>query len=191
MNALANDKVGQYVNEHYVSTFLKVGTFTVNGANKQGGNVAAYFCLPDGFVLHAIAGPVGADAMLKEARWAVDTRKVALFEAQNNANRYKEFFRQAHYERLLLDGGARSKRGAPVRLGGAGGFPDFPVAADSGALQRIEQQLALQGGNVTTNEQRVHQLLANYPLVKIERIYKYVFERILNERVSTLPVVQK
>jgi len=193
VNALANDRVGGYVNEHFVSSFLKVGTFTVNGAAKQGGNVASYFCLPDGSVLHAIAGPVDADTFLKEARWVVDTRKVALFEAQGNATRYKELFRQAHYERLLLDPNGRNRRGQGLRIPAGTPLAEFPAAADRAALARIELQLAQQhqGLPAGTNEQRVHQLLANYPLVKIERVYRYVFERILNERVSTLPVVQR
>ena len=43
------------------------------GKAKQGGNVATYFCAPDGRVLHAIAGPVDAGTMLREAKWVVET----------------------------------------------------------------------------------------------------------------------
>ena len=39
------------------------------------------------------------------------------------------------------------------------------------------------------NQGRVHQLLAAYALVKIERVYATVFENILGEKVSTKPVV--
>ena len=62
-------------------SFTKVGTFSIvktgtpNGncpiTNKVGGNVATYFCTPDGRVLHAIAGPVDADTFLREASWAL------------------------------------------------------------------------------------------------------------------------
>ena len=44
MGALTDEKVGEYLNEHFVSSFQKVGTFRVVGAQKQGGNVASYFC---------------------------------------------------------------------------------------------------------------------------------------------------
>ena len=37
---------------------------------------------------------------------------------------------------------------------------------------------------------QVHLLLASYPLVKIDQVYRLVFERILRERVSTLPVAE-
>jgi hypothetical protein len=38
---------------------------------KNGGNVAGYFCTPEGFVLNAVVGPVSADKLLDEARWTV------------------------------------------------------------------------------------------------------------------------
>ena len=59
MNALANPEVGKYVNEHFVSAFQKVATFKIVNGQKQGGNVAAYFCAPDGRVT-ADANPNGS-----------------------------------------------------------------------------------------------------------------------------------
>ena len=44
MGALNNDEVGKYVNEYFVSSYQKVATFQIVNGNKQGGNVAAYFC---------------------------------------------------------------------------------------------------------------------------------------------------
>lgn len=38
---------------------------------KNGGNVAGYFCTPEGFVLNAVVGPVSAEKLLDEARWSV------------------------------------------------------------------------------------------------------------------------
>ena len=67
MNALANDEVGNYVNQHFMASFQKVGTFKVVDGQKQGGNVASYFCTPDGRVLDAVAGPVNAAMLLREA----------------------------------------------------------------------------------------------------------------------------
>ena len=40
-----------------------------------------------------------------------------------------------------------------------------------------------------TNQTRVHQLLAAYAMLKIERLYGTVFENILGEKVSTQPVI--
>jgi hypothetical protein len=146
VNALAKPEVGAYLNQHCVSSFQKVGTFRVTaGGEKQGGNVATYFCLPDGSILHLIAGPVNADTFLAEAKWVVEVRKNALFEGRNNMARYRAVVRSAHQERLAH-------------------------------------------GALNGNQQQVHTLLAKAPLVKIENVYKYVFEKILGEKISLLPV---
>ena len=76
MGALNNPEVGKYVNEFFVSSYQKVATFKIVNGNKQGGNVAAYFCAPDGPVLHCVAGPVDAATFLREAKWTVETAKV-------------------------------------------------------------------------------------------------------------------
>jgi hypothetical protein len=59
-----------------VSAHQQVGSFeVVNQAGvlaKNGGNVASYFCTPDGRVIHAVTGPVPAEELLAAARWAVD-----------------------------------------------------------------------------------------------------------------------
>jgi len=51
-----------------------VGDFeavNVNGRiKKNGGNVASYFCTPEGRVIHAVVGPVGSEELLREAKWA-------------------------------------------------------------------------------------------------------------------------
>jgi hypothetical protein len=81
VKALANKEVGDYLNEHFVSTFQKVGTFRLVNGQKQGGNVASYFCTPDGGILEAVAGPVDAPTLLR-------------------VGRYKQVFRMAHVEQL-------------------------------------------------------------------------------------------
>jgi hypothetical protein len=59
-----------------VAAHQQVGSFeVVNQAGvlvKNGGNVASYFCTPDGRVIHAVTGPVPAEDLLAAARWAVD-----------------------------------------------------------------------------------------------------------------------
>ena len=89
MNALADPEVGKYLNEYFVSAFQKVGTFRIVGRQKQGGNVASYFCAQDGRVLHVVAGPVNAATLLKEARWVVETVKKSLAEKEKNGKSFK------------------------------------------------------------------------------------------------------
>jgi hypothetical protein len=158
VNALANPEVGKYLNDSFVSTYQKVGTFTVAGAQKQGGNVASYFCLADGRVLHAIAGPVDAAAFLREARWVVETYKMARLEHRDDAVRLKAFFSRAHADRLRQEHGVVLKGRRP-----------------QGKLDKPAQ---------------VHLLMVAAPLVRIEKVYKLVFEKVLGEKVSTSPVVQ-
>ncbi len=105
MNALANPEVGKYLNEYFVCSFQKVATFRIVGGQKQGGNVASYFCAPDGRVLHVIAGPVDAATMLREAKWVVETTEKAMDDAKGDGAKFKAYFRTAHAERLKNEHG--------------------------------------------------------------------------------------
>lgn len=100
MGALTDKAVGKYINEYFVSSFQKVATFRIVGGAKQGGNVAAYFCAPDGRVLHCVAGPVNAATMLAESKWVVETVKTAMKDSKGNGAKFKEIFRVAHAKRL-------------------------------------------------------------------------------------------
>ncbi|HEV3146673.1 MAG TPA: hypothetical protein VGZ47_22495, partial [Gemmataceae bacterium] len=105
MNALANPEVGKFLNEYFVSSFQKVATFKIVNGQKQGGNVASYFCAPDGRVLHCIAGPVDANTFLQEAKWVVETTKLAMKEAADDGAKFKAFFRKAHADKLQRETG--------------------------------------------------------------------------------------
>ena len=100
MGALANPEVGKYVNEHFASSFQTVATFRIVNGQKQGGNVASYFCAPDGRVLHAIAGPVDAATFLREAKWTVETAKALVEESRTSETPFRTLFRRKHAERL-------------------------------------------------------------------------------------------
>lgn len=100
MNALASPEVGKFVTENFCSSFQKVATFKIVGGAKQGGNVATYFCAPDGRVLHAVAGPVDAPTFLKEAQWVVETTRKAMKEADGDGAKFKAYFRKAHAQKL-------------------------------------------------------------------------------------------
>ena len=64
MNALADERVAEFFNETFVCTYLKVGKFEIVNGQKVGGNVASYFCLYDGSVVHAIPGKTEANKLL-------------------------------------------------------------------------------------------------------------------------------
>lgn len=100
MGALANAEVGKFVNENFVTSFQKVATFKIVGGQKQGGNVATYFCAQDGRVLHCVAGPVDAATFLREAKWVVENTRKALKEANGDGGKFKAYFRKAHAQKL-------------------------------------------------------------------------------------------
>jgi hypothetical protein len=88
-----------------VSSYQKVGTFKVVNGQKQGGNVASYFCMPDGRVLGAVAGPADAATLLREARWVVETYKLAMLNSRADDARFRAFWQKAHADRLRQDSG--------------------------------------------------------------------------------------
>lgn len=173
MNALAKQQVGKYVNTHFVSAFQKVATFGIAGGQKQGGNVAAYFCTPDGLVLHAIAGPVDEEVFLREARWAVETYNLAHLENAVTPVKIRSVFQKAHMERL------RSENGWHLN------YIKTPANVDARMLGIFLDHHRHRG---LGNQAQVHLLLTAVPLPRIELIYQVVFEKILNERISTNPV---
>jgi hypothetical protein len=174
VSALSHVTVGQYLNRHYVSAFQKVATFEINGGQKQGGNVAGYFCTPQGQVLAAVAGPVNAAAFLREARWANETYQLALM-GNPAPEQMQAFFRTAHLERL--------KREHRVSLP-ENGLP-HPDAVTAKHLDRLVAQNQHLGLNA---QGQVHLLLAVGAMPRLDHVYQAVFERILNEKISTNPV---
>jgi hypothetical protein len=218
VNALGNAEVGKYLNEYFAPSFQKVATFRIVGGQKQGGNVASYFCAPDGRVLHAIAGPINADTMLREAKWVVETTKKAMEDAKGDGGKFKAFFRKAHAERLKNEHGLsvepvtfdppledkdsvltyRDPSGRPLApkltplpLDG----PDVTIRAAL-ALQAAEGKAAgarpvldRRGQRwVLGNQGRIHMLMAAHSMNKIESLYATIFEGILGEKISTKPV---
>ncbi len=216
MNALADSKVGKYLNEHCVSAFQKVGTFRIVGAQKQGGNVACYFCAPDGRVLHAIAGPVDAATMLREAKWIVETTKKGIEDSKGDGGKFKILLRTAHAEKLRRESGLtivpvtydppepqgpndtltyRDPTGRPL----APILKAPPIDGPDVAFRAMQENAKSSAGAKNVNDRlgrqwvlgtqgRVEVLLSGHALVKIDRIYASFFEGILGERISTQPV---
>jgi len=216
VNALANPQVGEYLNKYFVSSFQKVATFRIVGGQKQGGNVASYFCAPDGRVLHCIAGPVDAATLLREANWVVETTKEAMKIAKDDGAAFKAYFRKAHAAKLRTEHGLvvepvlfdppdeqntndaltyRDPTGQmlapklpPPPIDG----PDVKFAAAQKAGKGAAGATAVKDRAGKTwvlgNQGRVHLLLASYSMQPIEKLFGAVFEGILGERISTRPV---
>jgi hypothetical protein len=180
VGALTKKDVGEYLNKYFESSYQKISNFTVTaGGQKQGGNVASYFCTSQGRVLHVVAGPVSGAKLLDEARWVEETWKIAdLYELKTVAQ-IQSLFRKAHVERLASE---------------------FSIHLQPRYLPALESPLAtsLIGGpsvagllNRTQDKQaKVQLLLASYPLPKIARVYTTVFETILEQKISTTPVIK-
>jgi hypothetical protein len=116
VEALAKSEVGDFLSKHFVAVYDKVGTFKVNVGsdgktpNKNGGNVAAFFCTPTGYVIHVAAGPRTAEAFLAEAKWATTVyaemladRSAGLIQARAElGSRVAVALKQAHAEALQI-----------------------------------------------------------------------------------------
>ncbi|QJW93434.1 hypothetical protein [Frigoriglobus tundricola] len=165
--------------DNFEATYQKVGTFRIVDGAKVGGNVASYFCLSDGTVIHAVAGPLNARQYLQELRWAADLRKMAASESGGSTAKYRAVLRKGHLERLAVESGVRLPPNALPPI--VAGPPPVPT----------DKPLHTHVGRGLNNQGQVHALLAYYPLPKIQQLYTIVFEDVLKEKVSTLPVVTK
>jgi hypothetical protein len=192
VKALADEEVGKLVNKYFVSSFQKVATFKIANGQKQGGNVACYFCVPDGRVLHVIAGPVEAKTFREEAAWVVRTVKAAQEQSKGDGTKFKELMRKHHAERLWEERGLRvtpilkdqaiQNLETALAYRDADGRPLAPVLP----VAKIENQNEVK--TTLTNSDKVHQLLAAQAGAKIEDLYGAVFQGILHEKISTQPV---
>jgi hypothetical protein len=172
VGALADERVGEFIGAQFVSAYKKVGTFQKNGNNKQGGNVATYFCLPDETVIHAVPGPVAADVFLREARWAVDVYESAVLEHPEDPNGQRDYLKQAHAIRYLTD------QGRAIPRAGKGA----PTAA------RIDSQMPKALPRGTDTLEQAHWLLWANPMPRLASVYQTVWTDVLNEKVTDVPV---
>jgi hypothetical protein len=177
VNALANVEVGNYLNKHFASTYQKVGTFKLVNGQKQGGNVASYFCTSEGEVLHAVPGPVDAATLLREARWVIETYKMARLDGSRDTLAVQQAFRLAHIDRLPAGTTTVNWKGLP-----------FYQPSEEAIAMLLDTNPTLRKLN---QQGQVHLLLALYPLVKLDKVYKAVYEKVLNEKVSTRPVEER
>lgn len=156
-----------------MSAFQKIAAFQKIGQVKVGGNVASYFCAPDRSVLHIVAGPVNGFTLLREARWANETYQLAQLEKQKEPAALRAFFRKAHLERLQNEHFVR--------------VPEDQLPKEAALTPQTLGELFDRNAHLQ-NPAKVHLLLAVAPLPRIEQVYQSVFEKVLNEKVTTNPV---
>jgi len=216
VGALNNPEVGKYINENFCAAFQKVATFRIVNGQKQGGNVATYFCATDGRVLHAVAGPVDAATMLRESKWVVETTRKALAECKGDGGAFKAYFRKAHADRLRTEHGLaveavtfdppdEQDEKSALTYNDPTGRPLAPklslppidgpdVRFEARQLDAAKAAGAMpvfdrRGGRwALGNQGRVHVLMAGHCMAKIEKVYGSIFEGILGEKISTKPV---
>jgi hypothetical protein len=216
VSALSDKKVGDYLDKHFVCAFQRVGTFKIVGKQKQGGNVASYFCAPDGRVLHAVAGPVDGSTFLRESTWIVETATKAIADSKGDGGKFKILMRTAHADKLRREHGLavepvtfdppepqdpkdaltyRDPTGrplAPILKPAPIDGPDVTFRAmqesakASAGAANVQDRLGRQW--VLGTQGRVEVLMAAHSMSSIDRIYASVFEGILGERISTRPV---
>jgi hypothetical protein len=191
VNALADRKVGELINKHFIASFQRVGSFKIANKQKQGGNVATYFCAPDGRVLNAIAGPVDAKTLREEVEWTIQKTREAIKDSKGNSDKFKVLLRKYHAERLREKYGARvtpilkDQTGQNLETALAYRDRDGHKLAPVLPLPPIENKSEVRS---FPNLAKTHQLLAAHAGARIEQLYGAVFEGILNEKVTTKPV---
>jgi hypothetical protein len=174
---LTDPELGDYLSAHFVCAFQKISSFKIVNGRKVGGNVASYFLTADGRVMHCVVGPVSAEFLLAEAQWAVETRSKALEQARGLNTALATNFRKAHADRLKQEHDydfdfRRSKENVSLAA-------SMAVAFDkSGKATRLNRQ------------GRTHVILAAHPLTPIDQIYGVIFERVLHQKISNLPVLE-
>lgn len=185
--ALAKPEVGDFLSKNFVSVHDKVGTFQVNVGsdgktpNRNGGNVAAFFCTPNGYVIHVAAGPRTAEAFLAEAKWAVAVYSQILSDrslgaAQARADqipRVTAALRQAHSTAHdLLNKPDQSVPGRELVLHEPPSDPKLKGLDDAGRNQR----------------KQVHKLFKTRAFEPLATIGPKVYTDILGEKVTSQEV---
>lgn len=204
--ALTNRDLGDYLNRNYVAAFQRIPTI---GGPRHANNMVAWFCAPDGRVLHCVAGVTDGATLLREATWVVDSAKKAIEESRTTETPFKVVYRRMHAERLRREWGLavepvtfdapepkeddpltwRDPSGRPVApplVAAPLNGPDVEFGAEAKAARDGIRDR--RGGCWHLGPQgRVHQLLAAHAMVKIEKLYATVFESILGERIGNEP----
>lgn len=166
----------------------------VNGRiQKNGGNVASYFCTPDARIIHAVGKPVSANRLLAEARWAVDTYNGVVKQAPKNRVSQARLLQRAHLAALRIT----------IEEFGRHYWQELPRAREEFVeqMQSIVQRRS-EGKYDRRSRDRVvpfelvarrravrhfagdraHQILAAEPLASFPQVSRRLFEKLTGER---------
>jgi hypothetical protein len=183
------------ISKRFVATYEQAGDFEVVNVNgklqKNGGNVASYFCTADGRVIHAVGKNINAEKLLKEARWALDLYARARADAPDKPAKQAEIIQLAHLEELgttVDDFRKMVKKELPqARKQYAGKVAEYrkrratsrnesgyaqPVVPDLVAARRAAEKL---------HGSRGHQILAAQPFPQFYDVDQHMFKRLANE----------
>ena len=152
---------------------------------KNGGNVASYFCTPDARVIHVTAKPISADQLLQEATWAVETYDEVLSTAPGNLLAQRKLVEQAHLGTLP---GNHVAFLAQVKAEMPQAQQDYydKMQHDRPSRKRLEPALVVARRRAAKQlgGDRAHQIMAAQPLARFQEVYREVFEELTNERVT-------
>ncbi len=167
-------------------------------------------------LFHALAGPVDAGTMLREAQWVVETATKGIEASKGDGAAFKAYMRTAHAAKLRAEHGLvvtpltydppetadntgsltyRDPTGRPL----APILPPAPIDGPDVKFRAMQELSAKAAGAMPVldrrgarwslnNQGRVHVLLAAHAMGKIDQLYGSVFEGILGERITTRPV---
>src|SRR5262249_51527495 len=110
---------------------------------------------------------------LREVRWTVENYNLAVLNKLTREENMRTFFQKAHKDRLMKEHGVNT---ASIKM-------RDPTTKGLGIL--LDQYGRMRG---LGSQGQVHLILAMKPLPPMRSVYEVVFEKILNERVSTDPV---
>ncbi len=165
---------------------------------KNGGNVASYFCTPDARVIHAVGKPVSANRLLTEARWAVDTYNGVVKRAPKKRVSQARLLQRAHLAALrttIEEFGRHYRRELPRAR------QEFVEKVQSIAQRRSEGKYDRRSRNRVVPFQlearrravrhfagdRAHQILAAEPLASFPQVSRRLFEKLTGELYAERP----
>ena len=177
----------------------QAGDFTVLNVDgriqRNGGDVATYFCTPCGKVIHAVGKQVSPEKLLAEARWAVDNYHRASKIAGGDARRLQALMAEAHLYEMnttpesflaMVKGQLPQERKS---------YADQKERAyqEKSAYKRKEKLSylvapTLQARRWAANRLRgdhAHKILAAEPLAEFRSVEKLMFEKLTNERYAS------
>lgn len=191
--------MAEFIAKHFVATYQQAGDFEVVNVNgrlqKNGGNVASYFCTPEARVIHAVGKPVSGQKLLAEARWAVDTWDRIRQRAPNGGRSQMRLLQQAHLAELgtnLAQFNREYRKELPrAREQFASRMQSIAQRRAKGDYRRERRERVVPPETAARRKaakrfsgEKAHQILAAEPLASFAQVSRRLFEKLTGERYS-------